>query len=268
MSLHKEIYMASPDSSLAPYWRLLKGLYGLKQAGHQWYLLLHDTYQSLGYMQCQSDWSVYIRCSTSALSISTTSVDDLLLASNFKTESDLATSQICQHFTITDGGNTQWLLGCRICHWRDWCVLTLDQKQYISCILSNFNMEHCNTVKTPCPSFYLTSDMCPSTDNKWCVVVSLPYRILVRKCMYLSNCTRPDISFAVCELAHFMSNYGPKHYEAGKHLLQYLQGTRSRGLTYGTTPNPYPIFTSFTDSDWAITGSLSLDTLSSVEMDH
>ena len=60
MPLHDEIYMASSDSSLAPYWQLLKGLYGLKQASHQWYLLLHDTYQSLSYMRCQSNWSVYI----------------------------------------------------------------------------------------------------------------------------------------------------------------------------------------------------------------
>ena len=49
-----------------------------------------------------------------------------------------------------------------------------------------------------------------------------------------------------------MSNYGTKHYEAGKHLLCYLQGTRSRGVIYGNCPNPYPIFTSFTDSDWAM----------------
>jgi hypothetical protein len=49
-----------------------------------------------------------------------------------------------------------------------------------------------------------------------------------------------------------MSNYGAKHYEAAKHLLRYLQGTRARGITYGNTPNPYPIFVSFADSDWAM----------------
>jgi hypothetical protein len=49
-----------------------------------------------------------------------------------------------------------------------------------------------------------------------------------------------------------MSNYGTKHYEAAKHLLCYLQGTRPHGIIYGSTPNPYPIFKCFTDSDWAM----------------
>ena len=152
--------------------------------------------------------------------------------------------------------NTQWLLSCHIHHWRDWRVLTLDQEQYITCILSDFSMEHCNVVKTPCPSFHLTSDMCPTTDSKWCVAMTLPYHALVGKCMYLSNCTRPYISFAVQELAHFMSNYSLKHYKARKHLLRYLQGTHSCSLTYRTTPNPYPIFMSFAVSDLATSDNL------------
>ena len=127
----------------------------------------------------------------------------------------------------------------------------INQEQYTTRILADFNMEHCNSVKTPCPSYRLTSDMCPATDDERRLSAQLPYHTLIGKCMYLSTCTRPDISFAVRELAKFMSNYGPKHYDAAKHLLRYLQGTRSRGIIYGNSPNPYPIFKSFTDSDWA-----------------
>jgi len=70
--------------------------------------------------------------------------------------------------------------------------------------------------------------------------------------MYLATCTRPDISYAVRELARFMSNYGRRHYDAAKHLLRYLQGTRSRGIIYGDAINMTPIFRGFTDSDWAM----------------
>ena len=101
--------MVAPEGCGYKYWRLLKGLYGLRQAGRQWYFLLHDVYGNLGYTRCQSDWSVYIRKTNTALSISATSVDDLLLASNSKAESDLATSQIHEKFAITDGGDTHWL---------------------------------------------------------------------------------------------------------------------------------------------------------------
>jgi hypothetical protein len=119
-------------------------------------------------------------------------------------------------------------------------------------------MQHCNAVKTPCPSFRLTASMCPSSEEEKCVAALLPYCGIVGKCMYLSTFTRPDISFTVHELAKYMSNYGQKHYEAAKHLLWYLQGTRSRGITYGNTPNPYPIFTAFTNSDWAMSDNRKL----------
>lgn len=250
--LEEEIYLVAPEGCGSPYWRLRKGLYGLKQAGRQWYLHLHDAYTSLKFLRCVSDWSVYIRRTPSSLTISATSVDDLLLASDSKTESDLATSQIKAKFAITDGGDTQWLLGCRIRRWRAQRVLTIDQEQYTVQILSDFNMQNCNAVKTPCPTTRLTSAMCPSSDEEKSAVAALPYCAIVGKCMYLANCTRPDISFAVRELAKYMSNYGEKHYEAAKHLLRYLQGTRSRGITYGHSPNPYPIFTAFADSDWAM----------------
>ena len=98
----------------------------------------------------------------------------------------------------------------------------------------------------------LTLAMCPSNAEQCKAAAQLPFCTLVGKCMYLANCTQPDISYAICKLAKFMSNYSMKHYKATKHLLQYLQGTRSQGLTYGNSPNPYPSFRAFADSDWAM----------------
>jgi hypothetical protein len=249
--LDEEIYMVAPDGSPSKYWRLHKGLYGLRQAGRQWYHLLNDTYSCLGYTRCESDWSVYVRKTDDAFTISATSVDDLLLASNSKSESDLATSQIKNKFPITDNGDIAWLLGCRVRRWRDRRTLMIDQEQYLTSILKDFHMDNCNAVKTPCPSFRLTTEMCPKTEEESLSAAKLPFCAIVGKCMYLSTCTRPDISFAVRDLAKFMSNFGSKHYEAAKHLLRYLQGTRSWGIVYGNTPDPFPLFRCFTDSDWA-----------------
>jgi hypothetical protein len=94
-------------------------------------------------------------------------------------------------------------------------------------ILTKFKIKNCNAIKTPCPNYHLTLAMCLSSTEQCKVAAQLPYCALVRKCMYLTNCTQPDISYTVCELAKFMSNYGMKHYEAIKHLLQYLQGMQS-----------------------------------------
>jgi hypothetical protein len=253
--LEEEIYMRAPDgfvSTRKPFWRLRKGLYGLRQAGRQWYLTLHDAYINLGFTRCQSDWSVYTRRTSSTFSMSATSVDDIILASDSKTESDNTARQINEKFATTDSGNAEWILGCRITRSRPRRLLMIDQSQFISSILREFGMQQCKSVLTPCPKWRLTSDMCPTTDAEREEADSLPFRAIVGKCMYLATCTRPDISYAVRELARFMSNYGSKHFEAAKHLLRYLQGTRSRGVIYGDTQNSSPSFHCFTDSDWAM----------------
>lgn len=250
--LEEEIYMHAPPGFPTPYWRLRKGLYGLRQAGRQWYLTLDQTYTQLGYKRSESDWSVYTRNIEGAITISATSVDDIILATNSKAASDNAAKEIDSKFTVTDSGDAEWILGCRITRWRDRRVLKLDQEQFVVNILRDFNMEFCNSTVTPCPKWRLTTNMCPTTDEERQRAAQLPYCAVVGKCMYLSTCTRPDISYAVRELARFMSNYGPRHYDAAKHLLRYLQGTRSRGLIYGQTPDPFPLFRVFADSDWAM----------------
>ena len=121
--------------------------------------------------------------------MSATSVDDILLASDSKTESDHATSEINHKFTITDCGDADWILGCRITHHRPKRVLMLNQEQFIVTILRQFGMEHCNPAHTPLPKWRLTSDMSPQSNSERDAVASLPYCAIVGKCMYLSTCT-------------------------------------------------------------------------------
>jgi hypothetical protein len=128
----------------------------------------------------------------------------------------------------------------------------LDQEQFVISILRQFGMERCNPVGSPLPKFRLTHEMSPKTQSEKDAVSSLPYCAIVGKCMYLATCTRPDIAYAVRELARFMSNYGQRHFEAAKHLLRYLQGTRTRGIIYGNSTHVTPIFRSFANSDWAM----------------
>ena len=248
--LDEEIYMKPPEGFCTPstYWRLRKGLYGLRQAGRQWYKTLHDAYTELGYSRSQSDWSVYTRSTPSGFSMSATSVDDILITSDTKRESDIAAREINSKFTTTDCGPAEWILGCRITRSRHKRVLMIDQYQFTSTILREFGMDHCSPVLTPCLKTPLTSAMCPKTDAERDEVALLPFRAIVGKCMYLATCTRPDISYTVRDLARFMSNYGPAHFQAAKHLLRYLQGTRSRGIVYGDVAHTTP-------TDWASTES-------------
>jgi hypothetical protein len=94
--------------------------------------------------------------------------------------------------------------------------------------------------------------MCPKNEEERELANKRPYATLVGKLLYIATCTRPDIGYAVRELSRFMANHGEQHWNAAKHLVRYLKGTKSLGIMYGNVDNPYPLFHSFVDSDWAM----------------
>ena len=53
--------------------------------------------------------------------------------------------------------------------------------------------------------------------------------------MYAQVCIQPDIAFFVGMLGRFMSNHVPIHYQAGKKVFRYLQGTKDHMLAYRRT---------------------------------
>lgn len=112
-------------------------------------------------------------------------------------------------------------------------------------------MESCNGATTPfAAETVLTTEHCLKTSEEKAHMHDLLYCALVGKVMYLATTTRPDIAYAVHELARFMSNYGQTHWGAAKHLLRYLQATKSIGLTLGIHPSLPLTFHAYTDADW------------------
>ena len=53
--------------------------------------------------------------------------------------------------------------------------------------------------------------------------------------MYAMLATRPNLAHTVGVSSWYMSNLGRKHWEAIKHILRYLRGTKDIQLTFGST---------------------------------
>jgi hypothetical protein len=76
-----------------------------------------------------------------------------------------------------------------------------------------------------------------------------PYASLIGSLLYLSNCTRPDITYAVNRLSSFNAKPTELHWNYAKRILRYLKKTNDFGLILKKTD----IFniSGYSDADWA-----------------
>ena len=73
------------------------------------------------------------------------------------------------------------------------------------------------------------SKLVKATEKDELVDASL-YQSAVGRLQYLSTITRPDITFAVSNVAKFCSKPTKEHWTAVKRIMRYLKGTQNHGL--------------------------------------
>ena len=72
----------------------------------------------------------------------------------------------------------------------------------------------------------------PNEDTKDILGPEVPYLIAIGALLYLANCTRSDIVFAVNLLTRFNASPTRRHWIGIKHIFRYLQGSLDLGLLY------------------------------------
>lgn len=77
-----------------------------------------------------------------------------------------------------------------------------------------------------------------------------PYREAIGSLLYLSNQTRPDLSYAVNYSSRFMEIPKIQNVKVVKHILRYLKGTLNNGVCF-TNGNDLKCLDAFCDSDYA-----------------
>ncbi len=164
---------------------------------------------------------------------------------------DEVQEEIGRIFKITMLGPISWLLGMEVTRDRKNCTLTLSQTTYIDSLLRKFHMTDCKAVSVPLdPTTQLSREQCPDLADRETITQmrKVPYRELVGGFIWVSTATRPDLAFTVCVLSRFLDNPGRPHWDAAKHVLQYLKGTRTLSLTYGGSDETHGLDI-FTDAD-------------------
>ncbi|UYV73291.1 hypothetical protein LAZ67_10002537 [Cordylochernes scorpioides] len=247
--LHEELYMALPpgvkfQDSKDKVLRLLKPIYGLKQAAFCWNTTLNQFLEKVGFSKIPSCNCIFVLHDRAIIAIY---VDDLAIFAVDQNTLDEIEDKIIQDFQIKSLGPITFFLCVEINYGKE--SLSLNQRHYIQTLLQRYNMFEVRKVCTPLdPAIILSKIDCPHTQAEIDQMSNIPYKELIGALLYLSNCTRPDISFATSKLSQFCANPGKKHWEAAKHVLRYLSGTIDLELSYVKGNNNKVAM--FTDADY------------------
>ena len=235
--LEEVVYMEQPEGTVlegneGKVMRLLKCLYGLKQSPRQWNICIDTALKHLGFVRLKSDVGIYVKGEGEEAVYIALYVDDLFMVGMKLTNIEVVKQGLGKEFKMKDLGEARFLLGIEIRRQKNGDVF-LVQEKYARDVLSRFNMEGCKSVSTPLElGSHLDSSQQPTSDIEVEQMINIPYRSAIGSLMYLSTCTRPDISAAVSELSKFSQNPGAAHWEGVKRVLRYVSGTVGEGLMY------------------------------------
>jgi hypothetical protein len=253
--IKETIYIKPPPDYLKPgqeglVCRLLKGLYGLKQAGREFYIeLCRKFVEEMGFSRADCDYAVFLKMDREEPIIVGVSTDDMTIGARHLRTITAFKKDLQKHFEISDMGDVHWLLGIELTRDRESRTIALSQRSYIDSILRDFKMTDCNAVMTLMEKgAVFTHDQCPRTETEQEEMRSRPYMKAIRKIMYLCLVSFPQLSFAMRTLSQFMQTPGKVHWEGIKRVLRYLKGARDLQLVLGGVDEGLE---GFSDSDFA-----------------
>ena len=235
--------------------KLLKSIYGLKASPLNWFLKLRATLLDYGLQACLSDNCIFY----SKNLIVGVYVDDLIvLFDTDETFEDFLAYLSCK-LNVVDKGEIDKCLSMAIDYDHKQGVLTINQREYIETVLRQFEMFDCKPVPSPIAPGTTFDLAAPLFENiQW-------FQQLVGCLLYLANCCRPDISFAVNLLCRAMSKPTIEHVALAKRILRYLKGSIDRKLTYARAEKENLQIEVYADADfgnvvnenWSISGVMA-----------
>jgi len=234
-------------------WLLHRSLYGLKQAPRMWNIKLSTELHRLGFNISLEDDSLYYRDEQDGTrTLLTVHVDDMLIANKSK-HIALQVVHDLQHicgFKITDCGEVSRYLKIDITKNSKGEVM-LHQSSFATEIVNKYLIhgdKHLAQLPLPanCVMCALNSDKAKTEEQRTAADTKL-YASIVGSIMYLSNFTRPDLTYAVNQLCRYMSKPSQHHLSMAYHILSYINYTLDFGITYSNTSQP---LTGFCDASW------------------
>ncbi|KAJ1594519.1 hypothetical protein NDA12_006948 [Ustilago hordei] len=245
-TLKEAIYMKPPEGSgVAPgkVYKVVKGLYGLKQSGREWNQEFDRSLRRMGFFQVECAPCIYTKGQGEDMAIVVIYVDDtLVIAPRLETVLEVK-KQIGQRWKMEDSGEVSHLLGIKISRDRAMRTMTIGQSGYIDQVLAKHLDKRTKPTMVPMQSIPEGTLVASAAQQK-------EYPVIVGKLLWVANSTRPDLSLTVGVLARHMREPSQEHYQAAQRVLRYLESTRQVGLVYRASESQESLV-AHSDANWA-----------------
>ena len=131
---------------------------------------------------------------------------------------------------MTDMGEVTRILGMEVKRDYDQGTLAITQTDYVENLLERFEMQNANVAHTPGYGQDLSSEQ-PEDKLLGAQGIKL-YQSITGSLLYLAQCMRYDLCYAVNQLTRACNRPAEVHMTAAKHVLRYLRGTPDLPITY------------------------------------
>ena len=133
-------YMEQPNGFEGPGkedWvcELVRGLYGMKQAGRIWNQTLNGKMLSWGFTRLACESCLYYRKSSTGVVIAAIHVDDFLSNASSKSKNNQFKAQMQMTWMITNMGTLKYLMGVSMEWERERNMVMLSQTAFIDCMV-------------------------------------------------------------------------------------------------------------------------------------
>lgn len=247
--LKEEIYMDVPKGVISKdknhVCRLLRSLYGLKQASREWNVKFDSFLRKFNFIPSSADPCVYRGFVNNIFVFLGLYVDDGMVFAETEEALNEVINVLRSAFDITTC-NLNTFVGIQIERDKENHSIFIHQKNYIERILARFNMSEAKHVSVPIDPHSIANIM----NDKGNGYNDYPYRAAIGSLIFLSQLTRPDIIFAVNILSRYLTCHTEVHWRAVKHVFRYLAGTADLGICYRKT-DVNPDLLAYSDADYA-----------------
>ena len=246
-TLKEEIYLRLPEGLMlegSTIVKLIKSLYGLKQAARDWYELSDKIIRSFDseLKRSMTEPCVYYKTTEGCKFIISVHVDDYIMGYEDEKYFKAFIAHFHKTIKMTVKDEVDFMLQMKL-EWTDNTV-RLSQNRQIESLGKKFNVNESQKIYyTPMEAKLKLEKGDPLN------LPDVPYRELVCSLLFIARYTRPDILFAVTLLCRFLTNYTEVHWKAAKRVLCYTVKTTDRMLIYKRNPKASPVEV-YTDSDW------------------